>query len=520
MRPSSLAAWFFASTLAVGGAATGQVRAALPGPVRLESGLVAGVTEPNSEITVFKGIPFAAPPVGDLRWRPPQPPAPWTGVRQADRFGPACPQRLNPPGTFNQLAFFPGEPAPQSEDCLYLNVWTAANSPKERRPVMVWFHGGGMVEGYGSQAIYDGSAFARQGVILVTFNYRLGIFGSFAHPELSRESPQHVSGNYCILDQIAALQWVRRNIAAFGGDPDNVTAFGESAGGASINRLLASPLARGLFRRVILESSQILMSRDTKTKLAETERQGAEFAAKRGLSSLKELRAISTRDLLAASAAVRFKPNIDGWVVPELAVNVFARGEQQAVPMLIGCNSQEGSYEPTSATAFQADVRRRYGTAAGQFFAFYPCATDAEAARARRDERSDQSLTAARAEARGQVGLGQSTYLYYFDRIPPGPGRERYGAFHGSELSYVFNTQDAIDRPWEETDRKLARLMIAYWTHFAATGNPNGPGLPMWPAFTPREELAQELGERVGPRLYPNPAHLDFLEAFINRDAR
>lgn len=520
MKPFFWPARFFMTGLIFGLAVPSRTRAALSGPVQLDSGWVAGITAANSVVTVFKGIPFAAPPVGDLRWRPPQPPAPWSGVRPADRFGPACPQKLNEPGSFNQLNFFPGKVAAQSEDCLYLNVWTAARSPTERRPVMVWFYGGGMTEGDASQTIYDGSAFAQRGVIVVSFNYRLGIFGAFAHPELSRESPHRVSGNYCILDQIAALQWVQRNIAAFGGDPGNVTAFGESAGGASINRLLASPLARGLFRRVILESSQILMSRDTKSKLAEVERQGVEFGAKRGLSTLRELRAISTRELLDASATARFKPNIDGWVVPELAVEVFARGGQQAVPMLIGCNAQEGSYDPTPATAFQADVRRRYGAAAGQFFALYPCATDEEAARARRDERGDQSLTGARAEARGQARLGQPTYLYYFDRIPPGPGRERYGAFHGSELSYVFNTQAAIDRPWEETDRTLAQVMIAYWTRFAATGDPNGPGLPTWPAFVPGEELAQELGERVGPRLYPNPAHLDFLEPFINRDAR
>ncbi len=519
MRSASLLAGVVVGGVALAMAAP-TVRAALTAPVRVDGGLVLGVTAPETEITVFKGIPFAAPPVGELRWRPPQPPVPWTGVRLADRFGPACPQRVNRPGTFNQRTFFPEPPVPQSEDCLYLNVWTSARSPKERRPVMVWFHGGGMIEGYGSQAIYDGSAFARQGVILVTFNYRLGIFGAFAHPELSRESPHHVSGNYCILDQIAALQWVRRNIAAFGGDPDNVTAFGESAGGASINRLLATPLARGLFRRVILESSQILMSRDTKTKLAETERQGVAFAARRGLASLKELRAMSTQELLAASASERFKPNIDGWVVPELAVDVFARGGQQAVPMLIGCNAQEGSFDPTTASAFQADVRHRYGAAADSFFRLFPCGTDADAARVRRDERSDQSLTAARAEARGQVRLGQPVYLYYFTRVPPGAEGERYGAFHGAELSYVFNTQATIDRPWEEVDRRLAERMIAYWTNFAKTGNPNGPRLPWWPAFTARDERAQELGEHIGPRPYPHPAELDFLEPFINRDAR
>jgi para-nitrobenzyl esterase len=498
----------------------GAARAAEIAPIHVEGGLISGTSGSLPGVTVYKGIPFAAPPIGDLRWRPPMPVVPWKGVRPADHFGPACPQKLNAPGSFNQVTFFPGAPAEQSEDCLYLNVWVPSEPSPKPRAVMVWFYGGGMTEGYGSQVIYDGSAFACRGVILVTFNYRLGIFGSFAHPELSRESEKHVSGNYVILDQIAALAWVKRNIAAFGGDPGNVTAFGESAGGASINRLLAAPLAKGLFQKVILESSQILMSRDSRTKLVDMEEQGVRFAQSRHAASLRELRAIPAAELLEASQQVRFNPNIDGVVIPELAVDVFERGGQQAVPMMIGCNGQEGSFVPTRAAAFRADVAKRYGSAADTFLKLYPCTTDDEAAIAKRDERSDQSLAGARAEARGQARLGQPVFLYYFSRRPPGPERESRGSFHGSELTYVFNTQAALDRPWEPVDRKLAELMISYWVHFAQTSNPNSPGLPVWPRFTGSNEKAMGLGETVGPVDFPDATRLDFLEPFIRREAR
>ena len=500
--------------------ATNTLLAALEEPVHLDSGLVSGVNGLDKEVRVFKGIPYAAPPMGELRWRPPIPPASWSGIRKADHFSAICPQVLPATDSFYGLEYFQGPQPPMSEDCLYLNVWTAAKSSNDDRPVMVWIHGGGNVQGYGSEPVFDGEAFARKGVVLVTINYRLGIFSCFAHPELSQESSQHVSGNYGELDQIAALQWVRRNIAAFGGNPDNITLFGQSSGGASINRLLVSPPAKGLFQRVIVQSAAVWNSRDSKATLAEMEQRGIQFTAANGVHSLKELRALSATQLLDGFAKLRFDPNIDGYVLPDLAVNLFLRGKQAAVPMLIGSTSDEGQFTPVKATTFRADIQKRFGPAANEFFRFYPTDSDDQAAQSKHDERRDESAAGERAEAASQVALGQPVWLYYFDRRPPGRDRSRYGAFHAAELEYIFNTQSATDRPWEETDRNLARRLISYWTNFAATGNPNGPGLPDWPAYDPKTDLSMELGDRVGSRAVPNPAQLDFLKNFLDKEAR
>jgi para-nitrobenzyl esterase len=493
--------------------------AAIKEPVRLDAGLITGVAGANPEVRVFKGIPFAAPPVGDLRWHAPLPPTPWEDVRAADKFSPMPMQPPYAPGSFYQMEFFRWPQPPASEDCLYLNVWTAAKSEKERRPVMVWIYGGGMVQGHGAEPCFDGEAFARKGVILVTFNYRVGIFGLFAHPELSAESEQHISGNYAELDQIAALQWVQRNIAAFGGDPDNVTVFGQSAGGASINRLLVSPLAKGLFQKVIIESAAVLNSRDSKAGLVEMERRGVAFAETNSIHSLKELRAMPATNVLAATVKIRFDPNVDGRVLPELAVNIFARGGQYPVPMLIGSTSDEGQLTPIKAETFREFVQTNYGAQAEAFLKLYPTGSDDEAAQSKHDARRDESAAGERAEARAQMKLGQPAYLYYFDRKPPGHDRARYGAFHAAEIEYVFNTLNVTDRPWEATDRQLADLLISYWTNFAATGNPNGHGLPEWPAYDPKTDLSMELGDKVGTRTN-DQARLDFQEQFLNQAAR
>jgi para-nitrobenzyl esterase len=434
--------------------------AAITEPIPIDSGLVTGAAGTTPDARVFKGIPFAAPPVGDLRWHAPMPPAHWDGVRAANAFSAMPMQPPYVPGSFYQMEYFQGPQPPASEDCLYLNVWTAAKSETERRPVMVWIYGGGMVQGYGAEPCFDGEAFARKGVILVTFNYRVGIFGLFAHPELSAESEHHVSGNYAELDQVAALQWVKRNIAAFGGDPDNVTVFGQSAGGGSINRLLVSPLAKGLFQKVIVESAAVLNSRDSKATLAEMEQRGVLFAQTNGVHSLRELRALPATNVLAAAAKIHFDPNIDGWVLPELAANIFARGGQQPVPMMIGSTSDEGQFTPVKAETLLAMARTNYGAQLNAFLKLYPAGSDTEAAAAKHDARRDESAAGERAEARSQAGLGQPVYLYYFDRQPPGHDRLRYGAFHAAEIEYVFNTFNATDRPWEETDQKLASELI------------------------------------------------------------
>jgi para-nitrobenzyl esterase len=499
---------------------THAVFAAIREPVQLDSGLISGVAGSNTDVCVFKGIPYAAPPVGDLRWRPPMPVVPWRGVRKADSFSAICPQVLPATNSFYGIEYFLGPQPPMSEDCLYLNVWTAAKSSRERRPVMVWIHGGGNVQGYASEPCFDGDAFARKGVVLVSINYRLGIFSCFAHPALTAESPQHVSGNYGEFDQIAALKWVQKNIAAFGGNPTNVTIFGQSSGGASINRLLVSPLAKGLFQKVIIESAAVWNSRDSKATLAEMEQRGVLFAETNGVHTLKELRAMSANDLLAGFAKLRFDPNIDGYVLPDLAVNIFSRGGQFAVPMLLGSTSDEGSFAPVKAATFRADIAKRFGALTNEFFKLYPADSDAQAAQSKHDERRDESAAGERAEAASQAALGQPVWLYYFDRKPPGRDREKYGAFHASELEYVFNTLNATDRPWEETDRKLADAMIAYWSNFAATGNPNGAGLPPWPAYDSKSDMSMELGGNIGARPIPNKTQLDFLKNFLDKDAR
>jgi len=494
--------------------------AVIKDPVRLDSGWISGVSGSNAAVRVFKGIPYAAPPVGNLRWRPPAPVKSWWGVRKADHFSAICPQVLPATNAFYGIEYFLGPQPAMSEDCLYLNVWTAANSPADRRPVMVWIHGGGNVQGYGAEPCFDGEALARKGVILVSINYRLGIFSCFAHPELTKESPHHVSGNYGELDQIAALQWVRRNIAAFGGNPTNVTVFGQSSGGASINRLLVSPLAKGLFQRCIIESSAVWNSRDSKAKLAEMEQRGILFAQTNGVRTLKQLRALPVTNLLAGFAKLRFDPNIDGYVLPDLAVNIFSRAGQTAVPMLIGSTSDEGSFTPIKAETFRTDIAKRFGPDTNEFFKFYPAESDDQAAQSKHDERRDESAAGERAQAASQASLGQPVWLYYFDRKPPGHDREKYGAFHAAELEYVFNTQWATDRPWEEADRKLADAMISYWVNFAATGNPNGPSLPAWPAYDPKTDLSMELGDTIGARPIPNKEQLDFLKGFLDKDAR
>lgn len=495
---------------------------AMTGPtVRVDAGLLLGTQGTNVAVRVFKGIPFAAPPVGRLRWCPPEPPAPWPGVRDATRFGAIPMQNGEAPGSFYQLEYFREPPPPMDEDCLNLNVWTAAGSASERRPVMVWIYGGGMTGGYGSAPCYSGEGFALKGVVLVTFNYRVGLFGCFAHPELSRESPHRSSGNYAVLDQIAALQWVRRNIAAFGGDPGNVTIFGNSAGASSVNRLMVSPLAAGLFHRAIVQSGSALNTPHARVPLADMEKRGVLFADHYGVKSLDALRAVPATNLVRmtiAGVCQPFFPSVDGWVLPELTVRAFARGAQARVPLMIGTTSDENPYTPVAAPDFLSASRPRYGDRIGEFLKFYPANTDEEATRSRHDASRDSYFAGARVEARWHAAAGHPTYLYYFSRRPPGRDRELRGAFHACEFGYVFNTQHVIDRPWEDVDRKLASQTIAYWTSFARTGDPNGPGLPAWPAYSADSDRFLELGETVCEQDVTNKPQLELLESVLIRE--
>jgi len=504
--------------------------AAITDPVRVEQGLLAGSNGASADLRVYRGIPFAAPPVGDLRWKAPQPAAKWQGVRQAAEFSNACWQTPYPAAAAIYQANLP----PLSEDCLYLNIWTTAKSAKDRLPVMVWIHGGGFTRGFAGTRAYDGEALARKGAVIVTINYRLGIFGFFAHPALSAESGHHASGNYALLDQIAALQWVQKNIAAFGGDPTRVTVFGESAGSWAVNALMASPLAKGLFQRAIGESGGSFSPMKT---LPEAEKEGEKLAdslapapavdAKTeagdkppSQSILKTLRSKPAEELLKASDAETVRAIVDGWVLPEEVAAIFTQGKQNDVPLIVGYNADEGTtLAPQGANLkalmFAGGIYQRYGSQADAFLKIYPARSDEQAVSSYYSAFRDQLFGwEMRTWARMATKTGhQPAYLYYFSRRPPGPQSARLRAFHASEIAYVFGTF-VWPFPWEDTDKKLSDAMTSYWVNFAATGNPNGGRLTKWPVYSGKDDQALEFGDHIAVRTEINKAGLDFFDGY------
>jgi para-nitrobenzyl esterase len=486
--------------------------AAIPEPVRVEQGLVSGVAGVSPGVRIFKGIPFAAAPVGALRWRAPQPATPWAGVRAADRFSANCMQRAANGGAFPPYG---GDRSAttMSEDCLYLNVYTAASSPTATQPVMVWIHGGAWTSGAG--AIYQGEDLARKGVVVVTVNYRLGVFGFLAHPELTKESTHQSSGNYALLDQIAALRWVAANIAAFGGDPSRVTIFGESAGSWSVHNLVGSPLAKGLFHRAIGESGARFA---ITTTLTEAEQAGLKFAGSIGAPDVAALRAKSA-DALQGAAGFQTVSNADGWVLPATMAEIFAAGKQNDVPVLIGSNRDEGSIftnESTTADTLKETARRRFGQDAEAVLKLYPASSNQEARRAQANMMRDQTFGwEMRTWARLQQTGKSKVFLYYFTQVPPLPDAEWLGAQHGAEIPYAMNWPNggqATNVAWTEADRTLADQVSSYWVNFAATGDPNGKGLPAWPAYSRAAERALELGPSIRPMPIPNAAALDLID--------
>ncbi len=467
-------------------ASAAEVRIAPDLPVTVRSGVVAGVAGRDATITVFKGIPYAAPPVGALRWRPPQPPVAWKGTRQADTYCASCMQEL-------RRSFLPWTEEfmlrnDVSEDCLALNIWTPARRADAKLPVYVFIHGGAYFSGSGEVLLYDGEALARKGVVVVTINYRLGVFGFLAHPELTAESPEHTSGNYALLDQIAALHWVQENIAAFGGDPGRVTIGGQSAGAGSVHFLTVSPLARGLFQRAIAQSGPWRPGTTTPT-LTDGERKGTEFAQAIGAPSLAELRALSAEELYARYQAheFRFQPIVDGWVVPDQVPAIVARGQSIDVPLLTGWTADERSsragYGETTLADFRAAAQKRFGDRADAFFALYPATTDAGAVAAQRQSWRDEDLAALHwwTALRAQHGNARD-HGYFFTRAIPWPEHPEYQAFHSADLPYTFDNLALMNRPWDDVDRRLADLMSDYWVNFIAQGDPNRAGLPAWPA--------------------------------------
>jgi para-nitrobenzyl esterase len=490
--------------LALAGPARSRVPAA-PEPVRVDGGQVAGTTADG--VRIFKGIPFAAPPVGDLRWKPPQPVVAWSGVKAADTFSPECVQVPYPAGSAYAMA-----PVPTSEDCLYLNVWTTAKAG-DKRPVMVWIHGGAWTRGSGSMGVYDGANLAKKGVVLVTVNYRLGPLGFLAHPELTAESPQRASGNYGILDHVAALQWVQRNIAAFGGDQASVTIFGESAGSWSVNTLQATPLARGLFHRAIGESGSVFGRNAT---LADAEKGGVAFAKALGAESLAALRAVPAEKLVALPS-FRTDVTVDGWVLRDQVRNIFEEKKHNDVPVLIGSNADElttlsnPAIFPKTMDGFTRLRDAQFPGMAGEVDAAYPVKSEADITGALLAVGRDQAFTLGmRTWARMVSAGGRKAFLYQFTHVPPGPN-PKWGAYHGSEIIYAFNNIGG--RPWaQELDTRLADRMSSYWVNFARTGDPNGKGMPAWPAYDAAAEPYLDLGDVVQSRNHLLKAQLDFLE--------
>lgn len=495
--------------------ATAQSKAAshsaLAEPVKLEGGLLKGTVEDG--LAIFRGIPYAAPPVGDQRWRPPNPTVKWSGVRNADQFGRACMQ---------SNAAIENLPAP-SEDCLYLNVWAPAKSVTDKLPVLVWIHGGGFVAGTPAEKLYHAEWLAQKGVVVVSVSYRLGVFGFLAHPELSAESERHVSGNYGLLDMIAGLQWVQRNISAFGGDPKRVTVQGESAGSAAVSMLCGSPLTKGLFRGAIAESGASFGPvRDDATfgemqPLSAAEKAGAAWLSSAGIASIGEARKTSAEELLKKSPRQMglSRPNMDGWVIVGDQYKLYEAGKFNDVPVIVGYNSDEGATFPLpkSQEAYAQGVREKYQQFADKILALYPGGDTPEGKRTARNLMRDSSFGWNDwTWARLQTKTGKSkVFLYYFDEpaeIPVGTDPAGYGARHASELPYVFRQLAEHGRPAPTArDEALSGMLRTYWTNFVKTGDPNGASNPKWPAYddtTPQMLHITAESTKAGPLVNEN----------------
>lgn len=474
--------------------------------VHLSEGSIRGKSE--GDMHIYLGIPYAAPPLGDYRFRPPQAVVPWTGVKDSTVFGPACPQPREPSGGL------------YSEDCLSLNVWTPAKKAGQKLPVMVWIHGGAFNFGSSSQAEYDGKNLARKGVVVVTLNYRLGPLGFFVHPLLSRESAWGASGNYGLQDQIAALKWVQTHIAAFGGNPDQVTVFGQSAGSRSVALLMISPRAAGLFHRAIAQSGGPIIGSEYLNpnfngSMINVSKMGETLAARLGCDQapdvLAALRAKSAQDIIAAAdcstslfdyEALFFAPVFDGWVLPENPLRAYEEGRQHAVPMIVGSTANEGTLyldgvTDLSIAKYQSFLTARFGSDTANALQMFPAQEDKDVASA-----IDRVITVganaqpARLMARNMERKKIPGYLYHFTRRPDTSLARRLAVHHGVDLAYVFGNMTASDG-YTDTDRELSSLMMAYWVNFAKTGNPNGRGLPVWPVYQSQFNINLEFGDAV-----------------------
>lgn len=516
--------------------------------VKTGAGVIRGAAAADPSIAVFKGIPYAAPPVDNLRFRPPVPAKPWNGIRAADKYGAVCPQHAPLPAG-----------ATMSEDCLTANVWTGAKSGKERRPVYVWIYGGGFNEGTSANPQFDGEMLARKGIVVITFNYRLGPLGFLATPELSKESGHNASGNYGLMDAIALLKWVKRNVAAFGGDPDRVTIGGQSAGAGTVGMLSMSPLARGLFKQSLAESQvrdpgdpELRYLNTSWRSLSDAEAAGAQYAADRGALSLSELRAMPWEKLLEGSdvpdLAVDtksnskpplFRPAVDGWVVQKRYASIYADGSQNHVTYMAGNNLDESGAVPETAFAtlrsraptmrsgspttnvtlagYRGWAERKFGPMAAQFFKLYPATNDDEATRMSNAAIRDNSRSSTFLWAdKWRRTVKKPIFTYFWTHARPGPSKPMRGAFHGSEIDYVFNSLHLTDLPWTDQDHQIAETMSSYWANYIKTGNPNGPGLAEWPEWDLTKPQVMELGDAFRPIPVASPEKLDFWRRYFN----
>ena len=490
--------------------------------INVEGGKVSGIFNQESGVHIFKGIPFAAPPIGELRWRAPQPVVLWEGIKECDKFGPSPMQAKPAPFMFWSSEFLiPEEPI--DEDCLYLNVWTKSKNNSEKLPVIVYIYGGGFQSGGSGCLIYDGEAMAKKDIVFVSINYRVGVFGFLAHPELTKESEHQTSGNYAILDMIAALHWVKNNIAQFGGDPDNVTIAGQSAGSFGVNYLTVSPLASGLFHKAIAQSGAGFLTSSFRPNmdLKAAENAGLEYAKKFGDSSMSDLRSKTAEEIFNMRGGMSW-PFVDGYVIPESIMDAYQNGHQNDVPVIVGWNKDDivmGMPQPTEQ--FKKRIESRYGDLADDFFKVYPVGTEEQARQSQFDMGRDQTFGAQMyIWARLQISLGGAlVYVYNFNRALPAYNKETaFGAFHSGEIVYAYDNLHALDRPWEPVDQEIATIMSQYWVNFAKTGDPNGEGLPQWDAYNTKDEMVIVLDENTMQKTLPDQAKLHFWMKYYGID--
>lgn len=482
-----------------------------PAAIKIEDGLVQGTVEDG--LTIYRGIPFAAPPVGNLRWRAPQALKKWDTVLQANKFAPGPIQGGNPPSG-------------KSEDCLYLNVWSPAKSSNEKIPVLVWIYGGGFNAGATSEFNYTGEKLAKKGVVFVSIAYRVGQLGFLAHPELNAETPNHVSGNYGLLDMIAGLKWVQKNIAKFGGDPNKVTIFGESAGGIAVSMLCASPLAKGLFHGAISQSGGSFGPPRVTTfpgenlkKLHDAEAAGDAYVKNAGYYSIADLRKLDA-DKLPAVRGLAW-PIIDGWVIPDDQYKLYEAGKYNDVAILVGYNSDEGaSFSPPKTPAdYITAVKTRYGKFADDLLKAYPV-DSATVPKTARDIMRDAAFgwhTWSWARLHSKTGKSKVFY-YYFDQhpdYPVGSPRYGYGSPHGQDVAYVFEHLNPSNPQTTKTDLEISDAMSTYWTNFAKYGNPNGKGVPEWPAFSDKNPVVMYFSQTPHTGPVPGAKSLEVLDAYF-----